>query len=356
MSRSPDDVSQAGASAAHGPGGDAARRRPTLDDVARRAGVSRTVASRAMNNTRDVSAAKREAVRQAAQELGYAPNSSARALATKRVGSVVLAVVDEEPALFSDPFFSQVVVGITTVLARAELDLTLMLASSASSRERFERLLRSPDTDGVMMMAPQGDDPLVRVAENSAVPVVFGGRPLHGRADHYVDVDNRSGAREAVEHLLGAGRRRVAAITGPASLEASVARQRGFTDALAVAGLRADLVEESDFSFTGGQGAMARLLAARPDLDAVFAASDSMAAGALRALKTHGRSVPADVAVVGFDDLPLAEQSDPPLTTVHQPFHAFGHEIATMLVRLIDGEATSPLILPTRLIIRESAP
>ena len=122
---------------------------------------------------------------------------------------------------------------------------------------------------------------------------------------------------------------RVAAITGPASLEASVARQRGFTDALAVAGLRADLVEESDFSFTGGQGAMARLLAAHPDLDAVFAASDSMAAGALRALKTHGRSVPADVAVVGFDDLPLAEQSDPPLTTVHQPFHAFGHEIAT---------------------------
>nr|WP_262425152.1 LacI family DNA-binding transcriptional regulator [Brachybacterium sp. Z12] len=195
--------------------------------MARRAGVSRTVASRAMNNTRDVSAAKREAVRQAAQELGYAPNSSARALATRRVGSVVLAVVDEEPALFSDPFFSQVVVGITTVLARAELDLTLMLASSLSSRERLERLLRSPDTDGVMMMAPRGDDPLVRVADNSAVPVVFGGRPLHGRAEHYIDVDNRGGARRAVEHLVAAGRRRIAEISGPMGLEASVARHRG---------------------------------------------------------------------------------------------------------------------------------
>lgn len=356
MPSSPDDAPPPGASAERGPGGGTAQRRPTLDDVARRAGVSRTVASRAMNNTRDVSAAKREAVRQAAQELGYAPNSSARALATRRVGSVVLAVVDEEPALFSDPFFSQVVVGITTVLARAELDLTLMLASSLSSRERLERLLRSPDTDGVMMMAPRGDDPLVRVADNSAVPVVFGGRPLHGRAEHYIDVDNRGGARRAVEHLVAAGRRRIAEISGPMGLEASVARHRGFTDALTVAGLRADLVEESDFSFTGGEEAMARLLAAHPDLDAVFAASDGMAAGALRALKTHGRSVPEDVAVVGFDDLPLAEQSDPPLTTVHQPFHSFGYEIATMLVRLIDGEPTSPLILPTRLIIRESAP
>lgn len=356
MPSSPDDAPPPGASAERGPGGGTARRRPTLDDVARRAGVSRTVASRAMNNTRDVSAAKREAVRQAAQELGYAPNSSARALATRRVGSVVLAVVDEEPALFSDPFFSQVVVGISTVLARAELDLTLMLASSLSSRERLERLLRSPDTDGVMMMAPRGDDPLVRVADNSAVPVVFGGRPLHGRAEHYIDVDNRGGARRAVEHLVAAGRRRIAEISGPMGLEASVARHRGFTDALTVAGLRADLVEESDFSFTGGEEAMARLLAAHPDLDAVFAASDGMAAGALRALKAHGRSVPADVAVVGFDDLPLAEQSDPPLTTVHQPFHSFGYEIATMLVRLIDGEPTSPLILPTRLIIRESAP
>lgn len=356
MPSSPDDAPPPGASAERGPGGGTAQRRPTLDDVARRAGVSRTVASRAMNNTRDVSAAKREAVRQAAQELGYAPNSSARALATRRVGSVVLAVVDEEPALFSDPFFSQVVVGITTVLARAELDLTLMLASSLSSRERLERLLRSPDTDGVMMMAPRGDDPLVRVADNSAVPVVFGGRPLHGRAEHYIDVDNRGGARRAVEHLVAAGRRRIAEISGPMGLEASVARHRGFTDALTVAGLRADLVEESDFSFTGGEEAMARLLAAHPDLDAVFAASDGMAAGALRALKAHGRSVPEDVAVVGFDDLPLAEQSDPPLTTVHQPFHSFGYEIATMLVRLIDGEPTSPLILPTRLIIRESAP
>lgn len=356
MPSSPDDAPPPGASAERGPGGGTAQRRPTLDDVARRAGVSRTVASRAMNNTRDVSAAKREAVRQAAQELGYAPNSSARALATRRVGSVVLAVVDEEPALFSDPFFSQVVVGISTVLARAELDLTLMLASSLSSRERLERLLRSPDTDGVMMMAPRGDDPLVRVADNSAVPVVFGGRPLHGRAEHYIDVDNRGGARRAVEHLVAAGRRRIAEISGPMGLEASVARHRGFTDALTVAGLRADLVEESDFSFTGGEEAMARLLAAHPDLDAVFAASDGMAAGALRALKAHGRSVPEDVAVVGFDDLPLAEQSDPPLTTVHQPFHSFGYEIATMLVRLIGGEPTSPLILPTRLIIRESAP
>lgn len=329
---------------------------PTLDEVARRAGVSRSVASRAMNNARNVSPAKREAVARAATELGYVPNATARALATSRGGSVVLAVSHDDPALFGDPFFSQVLVGVAAALDRSELDLTLMLASSERGQARLERLLRSRRSDGVMLMALRGDDPLNRLAAATELPVVLGGRPLHGDARWYVDVDNRGGARLATEHLLASGRRRIATITGPTDLQASVARYEGFADAMAVARLASDLVEHADFSFEGGARAMERLLAAHPGVDGVFAASDNMAAGAVRALKAAGRRVPEDVAVVGFDDLEIARHTEPALTTVSQPIRGLGQEMATMLVRLIGGESPTPVILPTRLVVRGSAP
>ncbi|WP_277207519.1 LacI family DNA-binding transcriptional regulator [Isoptericola croceus] len=329
---------------------------PTLEEVARRAGVSRSVASRAMNNARNVSPAKREAVVRAASELGYVPNATARALATATVGSVVLAISNDDPALFGDPFFSQVLVGVADALDRSDLDLTLVLASSARGQARLERLLRSRRSDGVMLMALRGDDPLNRVAAATELPVVLGGRPLNGEARWYVDVDNRGGARLAVEHLLSSGCRRIAMISGPTDLQASVARYQGFADAMAVGGLPADWVEQADFSFEGGARAMERLLAAHSDLDGVFAASDNMAAGALRTLKETGRRVPEDVAVVGFDDLEIARRTEPALTTVSQPIRGLGQEMATMLVRLIGGESPNPIILPTHLVVRASAP
>ncbi|MFI8524868.1 LacI family DNA-binding transcriptional regulator [Promicromonospora sukumoe] len=329
---------------------------PTLDEVAQRAGVSRSVASRAMNNARNVSPAKREAVARAASELGYVPNATARALATSTGGSVVLAVSDDDPALFGDPFFSQVLVGVAGALDRSELDLTLMLASSERGQARLDRLLRSRRSDGLMLMALRGDDPLNRLVAETDLPVVVGGRPLRGEARWYVDVDNRGGARLATEHLLGSGRRRIASITGPMDLQASVARFDGFVDAMAVAGRDSDLVEHADFSFEGGAQAMARLLAVDPDIDGVFAASDNMAAGAVRTLKAQGRRVPDDVAVVGFDDLEIAQHTEPALTTVSQPIRGLGQEMATMLVRLIGGESPTPVILPTRLVVRGSAP
>lgn len=329
---------------------------PTLDEVARRAGVSRSVASRAMNNTRNVSAAKREAVARAASELGYVPNATARALATSTVGSVVLAFSHDDPTLFEDPFFAQLLVGVAGALERSDLDLTLLLASSERGRARLQRLLRSRRSDGVMLVALRRDDPLNRVAAATELPVVIGGRPLDGDARWYVDVDNRGGARVAAEHLLRSGRRRIATITGPMDLEASVARFHGFADALAVERLPADRVEHADFSYEGGARAAERLLAAHPDLDGLFAASDNMAAGALRALKAAGRRVPEDVAVVGFDDLEIARRTEPALTTISQPIRGLGQEMATMLVRLIDGESPTPIILPTRLVVRGSAP
>ncbi|MCX4625232.1 MULTISPECIES: LacI family DNA-binding transcriptional regulator [unclassified Streptomyces] len=332
------------------------KRMPTLDEVAARAGVSRTAASRVINNAPHVSRAKREAVQRAVRELDFVPNPSAQALATRKVGAVVLALSSDEPGLFADPFFAEVIVGVSAALEQTELELILLLANTPRGRERFERLLRSRRADGVMLMALRGDDPLGRLGEEVDLPVVFGGLPLIGEPTWYVDADNRGGARLAAEHFARTGRRRPVMITGQVDARAAVAREQGFTDGLTLSGLPLLGVEPGQFTEEGGAEAMERLLRAHPDPDAVFAASDAMAIGALRTLRERGLRVPEDVAVIGFNDLASARHTSPPLTTVHQPVRALGQEMARMLVSAIEGHRPSPLILPTRLTVRESAP
>jgi DNA-binding LacI/PurR family transcriptional regulator len=185
------------------------------------------------------------------------------------------------------------------------------------------------------------------------VPIVVGGRP-QGAGVPYFDVDNRSGAGNAVEHLVGEGRRTIATIAGPQDMAPGVDRLAGYRD---VVGETADpmLVAYGDFSEASGERAMAELLQAHPSLDAVYVAADLMAAGSLRALRRAGRRIPDDVAVVGFDDLDLAQHTDPPLTTVRQPTVGMGQEMAKLLLALADGPAQSPVLLPTELIIRDSA-
>lgn len=177
-------------------------RAPTLDQVARLAGVSRSAASRAINNAVHVSPATRQAVERAVRELGYVPNVTAQALARQKVGAVVLAASHDNAELFGDPFFGQVIVGVTAALEDTDLDLKLLLCHSERGHDRVRRMLRRPRADGVMVMALRGDDPLQRIVEASGLPTVYGGRPLHGRPEWYVDVDNRDGGRVAAEHLV----------------------------------------------------------------------------------------------------------------------------------------------------------
>jgi DNA-binding LacI/PurR family transcriptional regulator len=323
--------------------------------VAERAGVSRSAASRVINKAPHVSRATRDAVERAIKELGYLPNRTARALATRQTGIVALAVSHDDPELFADPFFAQVIVGVSAALEDTDLHLLLCLASSGRGRSRLMNLLHTRGVDGIMLMALHGDDPLTRIAGQAGLPAVYGGRPLNFEPRWYVDSDNLGGARLATEHLIALGRTRIATITGQMSTEVGTARYRGYREAMIMAGLTPHGTAEGDFTEAGGAAAMKTLLDARPDLDAVFAASDNMATGALRVLSDAGRSVPADVAVVGFDDLSIAERTDPPLTTVHQPIQALGTEMARMLIGLIAGQDRTSLILPTRLVRRESA-
>ncbi|MFF3707468.1 LacI family DNA-binding transcriptional regulator [Streptomyces phaeochromogenes] len=331
------------------------RRPPTLDEVALRAGVSVGTVSRVINNRQHVSKKARQAVESAVAELGYVPNVAARSLASQRRGAVVLAISSDDPALFANLFFAEVITGVNAVIEETDLELLLVLAASERGRARLARILQSRGADGVMLLALRENDPLAKVAEAGGVPVVHGGRPLDRAPHWYVDADNRGGARQAVEYLISKGRRAIGTVTGPQDMHAGVSRYLGFREAVALAGLKDHRVAHADFSEAGGAAATARLLDEHPDLDAVFVASDAMAAGALRVLRERGRAVPGDVAVVGFNDILTARHTQPSLTTIHQPIVALGREMTRMLVRVLAGEEPTPLILPTDLVIRESA-
>jgi DNA-binding LacI/PurR family transcriptional regulator len=330
-------------------------RPPTLDEVAQRAGVSTGTVSRVINNAQHVSQKARQAVQRAIDELGYVPNVAARSLATQRRGAVVLAISSDDPALFANLFFAEVITGVNAVIEETDLELLLVLAASERGRERLARILQSRGADGVMLLAVRENDPLSKVAEDGGVPVVHGGRSLDRTPKWYVDADNRGDAREAVEYLIATGRRNIGTITGALDMHVGVSRYMGFREAVALAGLSDERVAHGDFGEASGVAGMAQLLDNHPDLDAVFVASDAMAAGALSVLRDRGHAVPGDIAVVGFNDIETAQHTQPALTTVRQPIEALGREMTRMLIRLINDEQPTSLILPTELVVRDSA-
>ncbi|THA40157.1 LacI family transcriptional regulator [Streptomyces sp. A1547] len=339
--------------------------RPTLEAVAERAGVSRATASRVVNGGEGVRAHLVEKVREAVRELGYVPNPAARTLVTRRTGAVAVIIAEPEVRIFSDPFFSRQIRGISKELTAHDTQLVLLLVEDRGDYDRIERYLAGGHVDGALAFSLHTDDPLPAITRRIGMPTVYGGRPgwTAGSGEHggvaYVDADNRGGAREAVRYLLDQGRRRIAHIAGPLDQTSAVDRLDGYRDVL----LDADpaLIAEGDFTAAGGARAMAGLLERCPDLDAVFAANDLMATGALQVLRERGLTVPGDVALVGFDDAELvAESADPPLTTVRQDIEGMGCLMARLLLRTlnkIQGERSVPasVVTPTALVRRASA-
>jgi DNA-binding LacI/PurR family transcriptional regulator len=337
--------------------------RPTLEQVAAVAGVSRATVSRVVNERSNVSEAARAAVQRAIEQTGYVPNRAARTLVTRRTDSVALVITEPERRLFAEPFFAEVVRGASYVLAASDLQLVLLMSQSNDDRLRVEQFLVRGHVDGALLLSLHAQDPLPRNLMRHGLPVVTGGRPLNGDAGiPCVDVDNRGGGRSAVEHLIATGRRRIGHITGPLDMAPGVDRLEGYRDALAAAGLAADedLEVTGDFGHVSGAQGATRLLERVGDLDAIFAGSDLMAVGALQALARHGRRVPDDVAVIGFDDSEIAQSAYPTLSTIRQPVELMGRKMAALLVQLLgraaadDGLAEHTVLLPTELVIRES--
>ncbi|GAA0989291.1 LacI family DNA-binding transcriptional regulator [Acrocarpospora macrocephala] len=329
--------------------------RPTLEAVAARAGVGRGTVSRVINGSPKVSDKARDAVLLAIDELGYVPNRAARTLVTNRTDTIALVVSESEQRVFDEPYFAGLIRGIGSALAETGLQLILSMAQNRNEHDRLENYLTGQHVDGVLLTSVHGADPLPGRLENLGVPTVLGGRPVGLNPYSYVDMDNRAGARQAVKYLLGNGRSRVATIAGPQDMGVGVDRLAGYRDALLATGTP-ERVSYGDFSEESGSTAMRELLDRHGDLDAVFAASDPMAVGALRVLRERGKSVPGDVALIGFEDSKVALHTDPPLTSVHQPTESMGRQMVQLLVARINGEPLEQpvVILDTHLVIRAS--
>ncbi|MFB6905295.1 LacI family DNA-binding transcriptional regulator [Streptomyces bacillaris] len=333
--------------------------RPTLEEVAARAGVGRGTASRVINGSPRVSEATREAVEAAVAELGYVPNRAARALAGNRTDAIALVVPEPETRFFAEPYFSAIVRGVGAALADTEMQLLLTLAGNDRERRRLAQYLTAHRVDGVLLVAVHADDPLPELLEQLGMPCVISGARHAAEPLASVDSDNFEGARAAVAHLVSRGRRRVATITGRLEVYGAQRRLDGYRAALATAGLPPDerLIAPADFTEEGGARAMRELLARRPDLDAVFAASDVMAAGARQVLREADRRIPADVALIGFDDSVVARHMHPPLTSVRQPIEEMGRRMAELLLEEIAGRSGErpTVVLPTELVVRDSS-
>ncbi|GAA0614660.1 LacI family DNA-binding transcriptional regulator [Streptomyces crystallinus] len=332
--------------------------RPTLEEVAARAGVGRGTVSRVINGSPRVSDRTRAAVEAAVAELGYVPNRAARALAANRTDAIALVVPETETRFFAEPYFSEVVRGVGQALAETEMQLLLTLVGSDRERRRLAQYLMGHRVDGVLLVGVHADDPLPELLEQLDMPVVISGPRSEEEPLASVDSDNFAGARAAVAHLVARGRRSIATITGPLDVYGARRRLDGYRAALAEAGLpaAAQLISPADFTEEGGRRAMADLLARAPEVDAVFAASDVMASGARQVLREHGRRVPEDVSLIGFDDSAIARHMDPPLTSVRQPIEEMGRAMAQLLLSQIAApEPSRPrLVLPTELVVRAS--
>lgn len=330
----------------------------TIKQIAELAQVSRATVSRVLNEHPSVRPEVRSRVLDIIREQDYMPQAAARSLANRRTNAVGLLIPRSAALIFADPFFHQVIQGITEQCGSRGYFLMLAMVTGAMEHDLYRRIVRSRPIDGLVMLSSDVDDPILPLLLRDGPPLVLVGQHPYLPIPHWVDVENREGARQAVDYLIGLGHRRIGMISGPLDMIAGLDRRDGYKQALLEAGLpiAPELMVEGDFTQEGGRLAMDRLLGQRPS--AVFAGNDMMAIGALHAAREAGLRVPEDLALVGFDDIPVAPFANPPLTTVRQPIREIGLTAANLLIDLLEGvsPAATPggVRLPTSLVVRGS--
>jgi LacI family transcriptional regulator len=326
----------------------------TIADVAARAGVSKTTVSRVLNAKGDLDEATAARVRQVIEELGYVPSARAVGLARGRTRIVGMLV----PSL-TWPWMGEVLQGVVDVVETEGYGLLLFTCNRGEeSMRQFASQVSAKSFDGLLVVEPEGTLDYIAGLHARGLPVIM----IDDRAKlplfPSVGTTNRSGGRAAGTHLVELGRRRPLVITGPPHFGCTQERLDGFAEAYAEAGLPLDpaLVVEGDFTLDCGRRAVKQTIEAGAAFDSVFAHNDLSAAGAIQATREAGRRVPEDIAVVGFDDLPLAATTDPPLTSVRQPLREMGEAAARMLLAHFDGAALpqSPTVIPTTFTVRGS--
>jgi LacI family transcriptional regulator len=330
----------------------------TLEDIARQTGVSRSTVSRVINNQPNVSEKVRKKVLNAIHKTGFHPHAAARALASQHSSTIGLILPHSVSFFFTDPYYAFITKGIAQACNQHDYTLALFLVGSKDDEKSiFPRVSRKGLLDGVLVQSGHhGDQEIIGRMIDAQMPVVVLGRPFRSDNVTYVDIDNINASYIAVNHLIRLGRKRIGTIYGPAASTVGLDRKEGYRKALYENGIQVDksLMVEGDFTEASGYLAMQKLISTKPD--AIFAASDAMAIGAIRAVREMGLRVPDDIAFVGFDDLPMATISNVQLTTVRQPVVQFGIRAVEALLDQIENDDKQPhrIIMDTELIIRET--
>ncbi len=337
------------------------KRRVTSQDVAKQVGVSRTTVSFVLNNVEaNISPETRQRVLQAAEELGYVPNAAARALARRRTHTLALVLIRESSHLASDAFLPSVMQGLIRAIRPAGYRVLLEPVANADEPDLYLNLVRAQHIDGIVLSGPRSDDAQLTELVASGFPVVLLGQ-LPGSQASFVDVDNHQAARLAVEHLIEQGHRRIGYISnGPLAYTGASDRLAGYQDALETYGIPHDetLISAGDFGPESGRAAVQTLLTQTTlPPTAIFVASDVVAIGVMNMLHELGLEVPDDIALVGYDDIPIARYLTPPLTTIRLPAFELGKRSGEVLLSIIKSNSSAPqkILLGTELIIRESS-
>lgn len=327
-----------------------------LEDIARLSGVSRSTVSRVLNNHPNVAERTRIQVMEIINKYNFQPNPAARALASQRsrvIGVLIPHIVSQ---IFSDSFYPILLQGITSAANQLDYSVTLWLSSDEDGLV-IDRVLNNRLLDGLIIAAAAVDTFFLEVLEQRSKPYVLVGHPhADSQRANYVDVENEVGARIMTDHLLQQGRRRIGMIPGRKDIISNQDRELGYRYRLSEAGLfdEALIGPAGNFTESGGYHSMRYLL--EKNVDAVFCASDVTAIGAIKAIREAGLRIPHDVAVGGFDDMAIAAQASPPLTTIRQPMSQLGETATKALAAVLEGREEEPYknILPVELIIRQS--
>ncbi len=329
--------------------------RLNLEDIAALSGVSRSTVSRVINNHPNVSKHTRRRVMEVVERLDFQPNRAARALASQRARVIGILVPHLVTDVFADPFFPLLLQSITARANQLDYGVTLWLTALEDGVQRLRRVLNDYLLDGLIIAEASVDRPFLESMIERNKRFVQVGRPSSRYNQiNYIDVENEYGGRLMAEHFLARGRRQIGFIPGRMHLLSTKQRQQGFTAILQAAGLSPVIGPSGDFSEKSGYESMRWLLG--QSVDAVFCASDLMALGAYKAIKSAGLRIPDDIAVGGFDDNPLALGAEPPLTTVRQPIKKMGELAVEGLITLLenDNPGLFQQILPVELVVRAS--
>jgi LacI family transcriptional regulator len=335
-------------------------KRTTSRDVARLAHVSRTTVSFILNNVPGVSfsAATRKRVLDAARKLNYSPNVAGKKLVSGRSETIGLVLCQSPEQIFTDAFLPQVILGVEQAAMQQGFHV-LLKPVDPQDTGGYARLITENHVDGILLSGPLQDDSALMSLHEQRVPIMLMGQ-LPDTNIPFVDIDATAGAELAVSHLIELGHRQIGMITNaPLNYTSAQQRRAGFLQALRKAKLstKKTLIKEGNYTPASGYEAMKALLRLEHPLTAVFVASDVVAMGAMLAIKEAGLRIPRDIAIAGFDDIPLAEYYDPPLTTIHLPAFGLGWAGGERLIRMIQGEGLNnpALLLESKLVTRQSS-